>query len=128
MNCFTMSHELRAVYSMDKHIAEKILSFASSLKADAAEVFLRAYTSTTVEVKGQKVDAFDRAKDIGAGLRVLVGMRMGFAFTTDLSNDALRRCNLHNNAQARSFHHPEAGDINPFAMFAWSERKMTGSC
>jgi PmbA protein len=75
---------------MNKVIAEKILSLASSLKAGAAEVFLRAYTSTSIEVKDQKVDAFDRAKDIGAGLRVLVGAHMGFAFTTDLSEGALR--------------------------------------
>jgi PmbA protein len=75
---------------MDRLIADKILSLASSLKADAAEVYLRAYTSTSIEVKDQKVDAFDRARDCGAGLRVLVGARMGFAFTTDLSDGALR--------------------------------------
>jgi len=74
---------------MDKHIAENILTLSGGLKADAAEVFLRAYSSTTIEVKEQKVDAFDRAKDVGAGLRVLVGERMGFAFTTDLSDNAL---------------------------------------
>jgi PmbA protein len=74
---------------MDNQIAEKILSLSRELKADAAEVFLRSYISTTVEVKDQKVDAFDRARDIGAGLRVLVKGRMGFAFTTDLSERAL---------------------------------------
>lgn len=75
---------------MDRNTAEKILSFARSHKADAAEVFLRAYSSTSIEVKDQKVDAFDRAKDIGAGLRLLVGTRMGFAFTTDLSENSLK--------------------------------------
>jgi PmbA protein len=74
---------------MDNQIAEKILSLSRDLKADAAEVFLRSYTSTTIEVKDQKVDAFDRARDIGAGLRVLINGRMGFAFTTDLSEQAL---------------------------------------
>jgi PmbA protein len=74
---------------LDKHIAEKILSLAKDLKADAAEAFIRSSSSTSIEVKEQKVDAFDRAKDIGAGLRVLVGGRMGFAFTTDLSEQAL---------------------------------------
>jgi len=43
-----------------------------------------------VEVKEQAVDAFDRARDIGAGLRVLVQGRLGFAFTTDLSDGSLR--------------------------------------
>ena len=69
--------------------AEKILSLASSLHADAAEVYLRSYTATSIEVKEQKVDAFDRAQDIGAGLRVLVNGHLGFAFTTDLSDNAL---------------------------------------
>ncbi len=75
---------------MDKSTADHILSLASSLKADAAEVFIRAYTSTSVEVKEQKVDAFDRARDVGAGLRILIEGRLGFAFTTDLSDDSLR--------------------------------------
>jgi len=76
---------------MNKHIAEKILSLATSLKADAAEVFIRSSASTSIEVKEQKVDAFDRAKDIGAGLRVLAAGRMGFSFTTDLSDDAIKK-------------------------------------
>ena len=74
---------------MDNKIAEKILSLSRDLKTDAAEVFLRSYTSTAIEVKDQKVDAFDRSRDIGAGLRVLVNGRMGLAFTTDLSEQAL---------------------------------------
>lgn len=76
---------------MDKQTAEKILSLAMSQKADAAEVFLRSSFSTSIEVKDQKVDAFDRARDIGAGLRVLVAGRMGFAFTTDLTDAALKK-------------------------------------
>ena len=74
---------------MDKHLAETILSLSKDLKADAAEVFIRSSASTSIEVKEQKVDAFERARDIGAGLRVLIGGRMGFAFTTDLSEAAL---------------------------------------
>ncbi len=75
---------------MDNQTAEKILSYAAALKADAADVFIRSFNATTVEVKDQKIDAFDRAKDIGAGLRVLASGRLGFAFTTDLSDAALK--------------------------------------
>ena len=75
---------------MDSQAAEKILSYATALKADAADVFLRSFNATTVEVKDQKIDAFDRAKDIGVGLRVLVNGRLGFAFTTDLSEGMLK--------------------------------------
>lgn len=75
---------------MNRNRAEVILSEASQIGADAVEVFLRAYKSTTIEVKDQQVDAFDRAADRGAGLRVLVNGRIGFAFTTDLSDEGLR--------------------------------------
>jgi PmbA protein len=75
---------------IDEQVAVKILSLSKSSNADAADVFLRSSASTTVEIKDQKVDAFDRANDIGAGLRVLVNGRLGFAFTTDLSDGALK--------------------------------------
>jgi len=75
---------------MEKKIVEKVLSFARGCKADAADVYLRSYSATSIEVKTQKVDAFDRARDVGIGLRLLLGKRMGFAFTTDFSDTALK--------------------------------------
>lgn len=76
---------------IDRSIAQNILDDALGRKADAAEVFIRSATATTAEVKEQQVEGFDRAQDIGAGLRVLCGQRMGFAFTTDLSREALAK-------------------------------------
>lgn len=87
---------------MDKRTAEKIVSMALDMKADAAEVFLRSRSSTTVEVKEQRVDAFESADDAGAGLRVLDRGRLGFAFTTDLSENALRHLALTAVANAQS--------------------------
>jgi len=75
---------------MDDRTADKILSLSRDLKADSAEVFLRVSTSTTVEIRDQKVDAFERARDTGAGLRVLVSGRTGFSYTTDLTESSLR--------------------------------------
>src|SRR3990172_6440194 len=75
---------------IEKTAAEKILSLALPLKAPAAEVFIRSSVSTTVEVKVQKVEAFDRARDAGAGLRVIMDGRMGFSFTSDFSDSALK--------------------------------------
>lgn len=75
---------------MDDRTTEKILSLSRDLKADAAEVYLRVSTSTNIEVKDQKVDAFERARDIGVGLRVLAGGRTGFSYTTDLTEPSLR--------------------------------------
>jgi PmbA protein len=75
---------------MDRQIAEKIVTLAKRLNADGAEVFVRSFTATSVEVKDQHVDAFERSRDIGAGLRVVARGRQGFAFTTDLSLGALK--------------------------------------
>ncbi len=78
---------------MDHSSAAKgksLLSYAVDLGAEAAEVFLRSSLSTTVEVKDQAVEAFDRARESGAGLRVFAAGRSGFAFSTDLSDQALR--------------------------------------
>jgi PmbA protein len=75
---------------MDNRIVERILSLARDLRAEAAEVYLRSSTATVIEVKDQKVDAFERARDLGVGLRVLVDGRMGFSYTTDLGEAALR--------------------------------------
>ncbi len=74
---------------MDKQIAEKIIMLSKDLEADASEVFLRSSAATTIEIKDQKIDAFERARDIGAGLRVIVSGRLGFAFTTDFSDGAV---------------------------------------
>ena len=74
---------------MQRKTAVKILDLCRNSKIDKADVFLRSFSSTTVEIKDQKVDAFDRAQDIGAGLRVFVDGRVGFAFTTDFSEQAL---------------------------------------
>jgi predicted Zn-dependent protease len=76
---------------MDKQIAEKILSLTRSHKADMAEVFLRSSVSSSIEVKDQQVDAYDRSRDIGAGLRVIADGRLGFAFTTDLTDNSLAK-------------------------------------
>lgn len=72
-----------------KHTADTVLARAVKRCPDGAEVYLRDATSTTVEVKDQKVDAFERAHDSGVGLRILANGRIGFAFTTDLSTDGL---------------------------------------
>lgn len=73
---------------MDRRLAEKILSIARGRGAEA-EVYLREGTSTDVEVKQGAVDAFERSSDRGAGVRVLTDRRIGFAYTTDLSSEAI---------------------------------------
>ncbi len=98
------------VMNINKGIADTILSLSGDLKADAAEVFLRSSTSTTIEVKDQQVDAFERARDIGVGLRVLAGGRQGFSYTTDLTEPSLRELARSAAASARNT------EADPFAI------------
>ncbi len=76
---------------MNDRTAQQIMDIASLRKADATEVYLRASSATSIEVKEQKVDAFERARDVGAGIRLLMGQRAGFAYSTDLSEIGLRK-------------------------------------
>ncbi len=75
---------------MNDRIAQQILEIASGRGADAAEAYLRSTRATTLEVKGQKVDAFERARDSGVGIRLLIGQQTGFSYSTDVSETALR--------------------------------------
>lgn len=76
---------------MERRKAELLLSIAEAKKIEAAEVFLRYSSSTTVEIKNQKVDAFERAGETGICIRVITGGgRVGFAYTTDLSEQSLK--------------------------------------
>lgn len=72
-------------------IADRVLDAAVRSAPLGAEVYLRSSAATSVEVKDRQVDAFERAKDTGVGLRVLVDGRVGFAFTNDLTPAALDR-------------------------------------
>ncbi len=76
---------------MDERIAQRIMDIAARRRADAAEVYLRSSRATSIEVKEQKVDAFERAQDMGVGIRLLIGRQTGFAYSTDLSDAALQK-------------------------------------
>jgi PmbA protein len=75
---------------VDRRIAEKVLWLAAARKTAAAELYLRSSLASSVEVRDQRVDAFDRARDAGAGLRIVTDGRLGFAFTNDLTDASLR--------------------------------------
>jgi PmbA protein len=72
-------------------IAEDILNKAVKKKPDGAEVYIIEETSTAIEVKEQKVDSFQSAASRGLSLRILLGNRLGFSYTSDISNDATER-------------------------------------
>lgn len=54
-----------------------------------AELYLRSSTATTIKVQDGEVDQFTLADSRGAGLRVIRDGRAGYAYTEDLSPEAL---------------------------------------
>lgn len=72
-----------------KDKASEILDRLMKLKPDGAEVYFRTSESFNVEVKGQKVEALDASRSHGVGVRFLLGQRMGFGFTSDLTEESI---------------------------------------
>src|SRR3990167_9133871 len=73
------------------NIAEDILNKAVKKKPDCAEVYIIEESSTVIEVKEQKVDSFQSATSRGFALRVLLGNKLGFSYTSDNSPPATDR-------------------------------------
>jgi len=72
-------------------IAEDILSKSVKKKPDSAEVYIIEESSTIIEVKEQKVDSFQSAASRGFALRILLGNKLGFSYTSDNSPPAIDR-------------------------------------
>lgn len=55
------------------------------------EIFLMSERRSEVEVKDQEVEAFQAAENLGASLRIVDQGRMGFAYTSDLSDSGIQK-------------------------------------
>jgi len=63
--------------------AEKAAKLLNAGNVPAYEIYVRGSASTSVEVKEQKLDAFEQSETWGIGIRVLLADgRMGFAYST----------------------------------------------
>jgi len=72
-----------------KDKAIEILDRLMRLKPDGAEVYLKTAESFNVEVKDQGVEALDASRSHGIGLRILLDGRIGFSFTSDISEGSI---------------------------------------
>lgn len=72
-----------------KEKAVEILDRLIKLKPDGAEVYFKSSESFNVEVKDQKVEALDASRSHGIGVRLLLGKRMGFGFTSDINEESI---------------------------------------
>ncbi|MGB0653147.1 MAG: PmbA/TldA family metallopeptidase, partial [Thermoplasmatota archaeon] len=62
--------------------AERVVEKAVAAGADDAEVYWSASESLDLEIAAGRLSATSTGRDAGAGLRVLVGGRLGFAYFT----------------------------------------------
>lgn len=67
----------------DKPLPDKIIGIALKNGAREAEVFQRTYRKLSAEVKKGEVSAVESAVSMGYGVRVIVGDRPGFYYSTE---------------------------------------------
>ena len=71
--------------------AARVLEAARAGGAEDAELYAHHGTELTVKAFDGDVESLTSAEARGVGLRVFAGSRMGFAHTSDLSDEGLRR-------------------------------------
>ena len=71
--------------------AERVLAAAVDGGARDAELYFHHGAELTVRVFAGEVESLTAAEARGAGLRVFIDSRMGFAYTSDLSEDGVRQ-------------------------------------
>lgn len=70
-------------------IAGNIVQKARKAGAELAEAYLLQAKELTIEVANGEVETLKLAEDQGVGVRVFKGMRLGFAYSSDLGEGAL---------------------------------------
>ena len=81
----------RERYGIDQTIASELLGVAMSRGGDRAELFFEHREGSNISFEQQAVKSASRSITQGVGMRVLQGEAIGYAFTEDLSRDAMRR-------------------------------------
>ncbi len=56
------------------------------------EIYVESVERTLVETSNEKLENVSQSKEMGVGIRALKGSRMGFAYTSDIKEQALREC------------------------------------
>lgn len=71
-----------------KNVAEQVMNIAYD-KGVNAEAFLLHEKELSIEVNNSQVETLKQAEEIGLGVRVINEGRLGFAYTSDLSSEAV---------------------------------------
>ena len=72
-----------------KALAEQIVKSARTRGADAAEAYLQAGRTLSIDVRNGAVETVEEAASQGVGVRVFVGGRMAFASCNDFAQAAI---------------------------------------
>lgn len=80
-----LTQHLQHIMKIDREFAFRLMEEAKKKGADFAEVYLKSSKNLSVEVKGQAVDTLESSIDLGYALRVVRDKRLGFSYSTDIS-------------------------------------------
>ncbi len=80
-----------ATFGVDEDLIGPALAAATAHGADQAELFFQHGTSTSLGMSDRIVNRAHTHVDLGVGVRVVVGDQVGYAYTEDLSPEAVLR-------------------------------------
>ncbi len=72
-------------------VIREALAVATQFGADDADIYFEHATSTSIMLADRKVSRAFTGVDLGAGIRVVVGDQVGYAYTEDLTRESLLR-------------------------------------
>jgi TldD protein len=79
----------RSRYGIDTGVAQSLLDVALARGGDYAELYFEHRTAGSIAFEQQAVKSANRSINQGLGVRVLLGEAVGYAYTEDLSRDAM---------------------------------------
>ncbi|WP_263367681.1 metalloprotease TldD [Edaphobacter bradus] len=84
-------HYFTTKLGISERLIERCLAEALSAGGDYADLYFESVTSTSLGIDESLVKSASQGISLGCGVRVLSGERTGYAYTDDLSSDALLR-------------------------------------
>lgn len=78
-------------FGVDEPLVQAALAMATAHGADDAELFFQHSSSTSLAMSDRLLHEAHTSIDVGVGVRVVVGDQVGYAWTEDLSRDAVLR-------------------------------------
>ncbi len=82
---------MRDRFGIDESVAQGLLDIALSRGGEHAELYFEHRTGGSIVFEQEVVKSATSNVDQGLGVRVLLGEAVGYAYTEDLSTDAMRR-------------------------------------